>query len=69
MSPVSSSEPDAWRTNEPRPFLTIEGVRATVAVSALGGDRFIIDAPDSQQVLEGFPHARERARSLARELD
>jgi hypothetical protein len=40
-----------------------------VAVSALGGDRFLIEAPEREQTVVGFPAARERAQALAGELD
>lgn len=65
---MSAREPEPWQTNEARPFLTLEQPRGTVSVSALGDDRFQINAPEGQHVLEGFPDARERAHTLAREL-
>jgi len=60
---------DAWETNAAAPFITMERARGTVAISALGGDRFQVDAPGHQEIVVGFSAASERADELARELD
>ncbi len=69
MSHMTDRQPEPWETNAPAPFLTMERTRGTVAVSALGGDRFLIEAPEQAQTIVGFPAARKRAHALARELD
>lgn len=61
---MSDRQPEAWETNEPRPFLTIDSSRGRVALSALGGDRFVIETPEDRQVVAGFTSARETARAL-----
>jgi hypothetical protein len=65
MFHVTHRTPEPWETNAAAPFLTIEGARGTVAVFALGDDRFVIEAPEQMQVVVGFTSARDRARALA----
>jgi hypothetical protein len=36
-----------------------------VSVSVLGDNRYRIDTPDGDEVVEGFEQARQRARELA----
>jgi hypothetical protein len=54
-----SREPEAWQTNEARPFSTIEKPRGTVSISALGHDSQV----------EGYQEARALAHRLAEGLD
>ena len=54
-------EPDPWQTNEARPFLMI----GDVSVSVLGPNRYRIESPSGDEVVEGFEEARRRARELA----
>lgn len=69
MSRVTDRQPEPWETNEARPFLTLERPSGTVAISALGDDRFRVQAPEREQVVVGFGAAHERAHALASELD
>jgi hypothetical protein len=62
-------KPAAWKTNTPGPFLTIKRAHGTVAVSALGPDRFRVQAPGHEEEVVGYDRARERAHELALELD
>jgi len=52
------SEPEAWRTNEARPLNVIEKPRGTVSISALGRERFRVEAPGHDSEVEGYEEAR-----------
>jgi hypothetical protein len=54
-------EPDPWQTNVARPFLMI----GDVPVSALAPNRYRVESPSGNEVVEGFDEARRRARELA----
>ena len=54
-------EPEAWQTDQPGRFLTVEGV----SLWALGKQRFRIVAPDGERDVEGVQRAREPAHELA----
>ncbi len=66
MSP--EPEPEPWQTNAARPAMTIEKPQGTVSVSALGKERFRVEAPDHDSEVEGYQEARALAHQLAAEL-
>lgn len=59
------SELAGWESSAGGPFLTLERAHGTVAVWALGRERFAVKAPGSEQVVVGFDAAREAAHRLA----
>ena len=62
-------QPEPWESTAPGPFVTMERARGTVEIHALGEQRFGVKAPDSEQVVVGYEHARQRARALASALE
>ncbi len=64
-----SHEPEPWQTNAPRPAMMIEKPRGTVGVSALGKERFRVEAPGHASEVEGYQEARALAHQLAAELE
>jgi hypothetical protein len=64
-----SREPEAWQTNEARPFSTIEKPRGTVSISALGNEQFRVQAPGHDSQIDGYADARPLAHELAAGLE
>jgi hypothetical protein len=62
--PREPGKPEAWETNAHGPFLTIDSQQGAVTVHSLGGDRFLVSAPDHEQEVVGFEAARSTARQL-----
>jgi hypothetical protein len=60
---MATPEPEAWQTNTAGPFLTI----GDVAVWSLGKDRFRVQSPEREQLVEGHDQAVCRAHELARQ--
>ena len=58
-------EPEPWQTDAPRPAITIEKPKGTVSVSALGKERFRVEAPGHESEVEGYEQARTLAGQLA----
>ncbi len=56
-----SHEPEPWQTNEARPFNVMEKPRGTVSISALGGERFRVEAPGHDSEVEGYDQAKALA--------
>jgi hypothetical protein len=54
-------DPEPWQTNAAGPFLTV----GNASVQSLGGDRFLVVAPDGERIVEGFEPARALAHELA----
>jgi hypothetical protein len=59
-------DPEARRSDQTGPLLTIEGHDGDVTVWALGEDRFRIQSPAGIREIEGYERAQELARALAR---
>jgi hypothetical protein len=55
------TEPEAWETNAPAPFLRV----GDVGVTSLWRGRFFVVGPDEERTVEGFEQARQLARALA----
>ncbi len=64
-----SQEPEPWQTDAPRPAMLIEKPRGTVSVSALGKERFRVEAPGQDPEVNGYQEARALARQLAAGLE
>lgn len=64
-----SQEPEPWQTNEARPAMAIEKPHGTVSISALGGERFRVEAPGHNSEVEGYDEAKALAHRLATALD
>jgi hypothetical protein len=63
-------QPESWETDAAEPFVTIECAGGTVAVSALGGDRFTVEASGREpEQVAGYDAARGHAHALAGTLD
>lgn len=60
---MATPEPEAWQTNAAGPFITI----GEVAVWSLGEDRFRVQSPEREQVVEGHDQAVRLAHGLAHE--
>ena len=63
-----SREPEPWQTDAPRPAMMIEKPNDTVSISALGDERFRVEAPGHDSEVDGYQAARALARQLAGEL-
>ncbi len=59
------SEPEPWQTNAARPAVIIEKSKGTVSISALGKERFHVEAPGHDSEVEGHQEARTLAHPLA----
>ena len=64
-----SHEPEPWQTNAARPFVVIEKPRGTVSISALGNERFRVEAPGHDSEVTGYAEARALAHELAAGLE
>jgi hypothetical protein len=64
-----SREPEPWQTNAPRPFIIIEKRRGMVSISALGNERFRVEAPGHDSEVEGYDQAKALAHQLAAGLE
>ncbi len=64
-----SHEPEAWQTNVARPAMAIEKPKGTVSVSALGDERFRVEAPGHDSEVSGYQEARALAHELAEGLE
>jgi hypothetical protein len=62
-------DPEPWQTNAARPFVIIEKPRGTVSISALGNERFRVEAPGHDSEVEGYDQARALAHQLAEGLE
>jgi hypothetical protein len=62
-------EPEPWQTNAPRPFVVIEKPHSTVSISALGKERFRVEAPGHDSEVEGYDRAQALAHQLAAGLE
>ncbi len=60
-----SHEPEPWQTNAARPAMMIEKPKGTVSISALGRERFRVEAPGHDSEVEGYQEARALAHQLA----
>jgi hypothetical protein len=58
---MASDAPEAWQTSAAGPFLMV----GEVAVWSLGEDRFRVQSPDDEQVVEGHDQAVHLAHELA----
>jgi hypothetical protein len=58
-------QPEAWQTDAPGPFLTIETPRGLVALHGLGDDRFRLAGPGVEREITGFAAAQDAAHDLA----
>jgi hypothetical protein len=67
---MQDRQPEPWETSTAAPFLTIERAGGTVAVSALGGDCFTVEASGREpEHVAGYDAARGRAHALAGTLN
>ena len=62
-------EPEPWQTNAARPAVVIEKPRGTVNIFSLGNERFRVEAPGHDSVVEGYEEARTLAHRLAAGLE
>jgi hypothetical protein len=53
-----SHEPEPWQTNVARTFDIVEKPRGTVSISALGNERFRVEAPGHDSEVECYDEAR-----------
>jgi hypothetical protein len=58
-----------WKASATAPFMTMRRARGTVAMTALEGETFQIDAPGVREIIECYDAAERRADEMARELD
>ncbi len=64
-----SRDPEPWQTDAPRPAVVIEKPSGTVSISALGAERFRVEAPGHESEVEGYAEARALAHQLAAGLE
>jgi hypothetical protein len=58
--------PEAWETTAVAgPFVTIESPSGDVGIWRLGADRFRVQSPSGEQLIEGYPEAQKLAHELA----
>jgi hypothetical protein len=61
-------QPEPWESSAPGPLVTMERARGTVEIHALGEQRFLVRAPDSEHVVVGYEKEGQTARALAEQL-
>jgi hypothetical protein len=58
-------ESEAWQSGAAGPCVTIESPAGPVELWALGQQRYRVEAPSGERIVEGFQRAREVAHQLA----
>jgi hypothetical protein len=60
-----SRESEAWETNVGGPFVTIAGPNGDVGIWSVGEDRFRVQSPSGEQMVDGHAEALQVAHDLA----
>lgn len=60
-----ASEHEPWQSNASGPFVTIEAPTGDVGIWSLGGDRFRVQTPSGEKLVERYAEAQNLAHELA----